>query len=216
MIYEKLPLSYDVEKLKKHLVEFVLPLPKIEQSSSFGGWSVTSSNSDYRDGWFKGHHVISKIKSAAVEDILQEFKNKSLPSQKEFNKPTEICHGYLADVIADIADKGFRPVRARIICLNPGMASVWHQDMPSNLYGVRLHIPIETNEDCFFECEEGRAHLPATGAAYLLRVNRQHRVVNGGQAPRYHLVMDVQDFHDFSEHHKLTSVDRELLAKYDL
>ncbi len=216
MIYEKMPFTYDVNKLKAHLVNFVLPLPKESQSSNFGGWSVTSSNGDYKDGWFQGQNIIAKHKTGDIKTIAEELKKLSIPLPKDYNKPTEICHGYLAEVVNDVAKKGLRPGRVRIICLQAEGVSSWHQDMPSQYYGVRLHIPIETNEGCFFESEEGFAHLAADGSAYLLRVNRLHRVVNRGQSHRYHLVMDVYDTSGVSNYHQMTEKDQEFMVKYDL
>ncbi len=216
MIFEKLPFSYDIDKLRRHLVEFVLPLPKVTQSSSFGGWSVTSSNGRYQDGWFQGQKVIAKYQGADPLEIIAELKKMSIPLPKEHNKPTEICHGYLSEVLMDIQSKDFRPTRARIICLEPQSDSTWHQDMPSQYYGVRLHIPIETNSGCFFECEEGMAHLPADGSAYLLRINRMHRVINRGLTHRYHLVMDAYDLKSLSQFHQMSQTDKDFLVKHDL
>lgn len=191
MIYEKLNFTYDVEKLKKHLYEFVLNLPITSQSPSFGGWSVTSSNGDFRDGWGMGHLIFEENKCSSREELVEALKKRSMLAPRDYNVPTEICHGYLADVIEDIAKRQFRPHRVRIIRLPPKGTSSWHRDFPDEVLALRLHVPIETNPYCFFECDEGKAHLPADGSAYLLRVNRMHRVFNEGSTPRYHLVMDV-------------------------
>lgn len=191
MIYERLNFTYDVEKLKKHLNEFVLNLPITSQSPHFGGWSVTSSNGDYRDGWGTGHLIFNNQQFSSKAEVLEALKEHSVLSPQAYRIPTEICHGYLAEVVEDIAKRGFQPRRVRIIRLPSQGASTWHRDYPDEILGVRLHVPIETNSDCFFECDEGKAHLPADGSAYLLRVNRMHRVFNQGNTSRYHLVMDV-------------------------
>ena len=202
MIYEKLNFSYDVEKLKQHLKDHVLDLPITSQSPSFGGWSVTSSNGDFRDGWGQGHLVFETKNFTNKEELLSELKKHSVLPSHAYSVPTQICHGYLHEVVKDIAAKGFMPRRVRIIRLPAQSSSAWHRDQPNEVFGIRLHVPIETNSHCFFECEEGKAHLPADGSAYLLRVNRMHRVYNEGEASRYHLVMDVDDTLGVSTHHR--------------
>lgn len=202
MIYEKLNFTFDVEKLKQHLKEYVMDLPITMQSPTFGGWSVTSSNGDFRDGWGQGHLVFKTKEFTNREDLLSELKKHSVLSSHKYCMPTEICHGYLHEVVKDIAARGFQPRRVRIIRLLAQSSSDWHRDHPDQVFGIRLHVPIETNEHCFFECDEGKAHLPADGSAYLLRVNRMHRVYNDGQSSRFHLVMDVDDTMNISLHHR--------------
>lgn len=209
MIYEKMPFGYDIELLRKHLREFVLPLPRTDQSDAFGGWSITSSNGDFKDGWFRGHLILEKGNFNNIEELRKEFLKKGIPLPSQSTVPTEICHGYFSQVMEDIKNRGLSPCRARVICLKSQSQSTWHQDMPSDQYGVRLHIPILTNEGCFFECDEGGAHLPADGSAYLLSVNRRHRVINNGNEHRYHIVMDICDRNKISQYHRLTPEERD-------
>lgn len=56
-------------------------------------------------------------------------------------------------------------------------------------YGLRLHIPLETNSEAWMEVAGTRYHLPADGSAYLLNTSRPHRVANPGATSRTHLVM---------------------------
>ena len=205
MIYEKLPFSFDIEKLKLHLQEHVLPLPITNQADNFGGWSITSSDGDFRDGWnLKGREFVQKTQYDQSKDFVAQLKEQKIPTSFDFVKPTQICHGYFAEVIENIANKGLRPRRVRIIRLSAQSASTWHRDLPDHVYGVRLHIPIITNPGCFFECDDGKAHLPADGSAYLLRVNRMHRVSNDGDTHRYNMVMDITDKNQVSQYHRLT------------
>lgn len=202
MIYEKLNFTYDIEKLKQHLKAYVIGLPITSQSPAFGGWSVTSSNGDFRDGWGQGHLVYEANQFDNKNELLTELKKHSVLLSHAYSVPTEICHGYLHEVVKDIAARGFVPRRVRIIRLSAQLSSAWHRDLPDQVFGIRLHVPIETNSHCFFECEEGKAHLPADGSVYLLRVNRLHRVYNNGETSRYHLVMDVDDALGVSVHHQ--------------
>lgn len=56
---------------------------------------------------------------------------------------------------------------------------------------VRLHIPIETNPEAWFEIEGRRYHLPADGSAYLVNTSRIHRIGNPGETRRSHIVSVV-------------------------
>lgn len=191
MISAPLNIVFDVGLLRDHIEKYVKPLEPIKQSSSFGGWSVLSADGTYKDGWHMGHVLIDK--DAASEAIYDGLAKMGARPTSEYVYPTEICHGYMAEVIESIRSLNLNPRRARIIRLTAGLASSWHRDWPEHSRFVRLHVPIITNTGCFFEVEGDREHLPATGQAYLLRVNRLHRVVNQGHDDRYHLVMDVDD-----------------------
>lgn len=191
MIAAPLDLVFDIEKLQDHLEKYVIPLEPMKQSDAFGGWSVLSSNGSYQDGWHQGHLLMQvHTNNTAIQQGLTKMGAKR---SSEYVIPTEICHGYLNEVVNEITKTGLRPRRARVIRLSAGSASSWHRDSPDHSRMVRLHVPIFTNAGCFFEVEGEREQLPATGRAYLLRVNRLHRVVNEGAEHRYHLVMDVTD-----------------------
>ena len=203
MVYEKLDFSYDIEKLKKHLQDHVLNLPITEQSSFFGGWSVTSSTGDFRDGWsYEGRTFIENNHFATAAEYTEALKKQKILTSFDHKHPTEICHGYFMEIIEDLQERGLKPRRVRVIRLHSQSSSTWHRDLPDHIYGVRLHIPIITNPHCFFECEAGKEHLVADGSAYLLKVNRMHRVINNGDTHRYNLVMDVTDTLGISKHHR--------------
>lgn len=200
MIFEKWETKFDIEKLRDHLEKFVLPLESVQQSPSFGGWSVLSSNGDYKDGWLMGHKVIS---AEMTKEMLNEnLKKAGFNSIETYKHPTQICHGYLKEVADFLLQSGLNPRRMRLIRLTKGMSSSWHRDGPDNRYFVRLHVPIITNPGCLFETEEGPGHLAADGSSYFLKVNRMHRVSNQGDADRFHLVMDVWDTNGVSQYHR--------------
>ncbi len=205
MIFEILKTQFDIEKLQRHIYDHVLKLEPVQQSSSFGGWSVFSSNSSYKDGWHMGHKKLTP--DLSLEECMKALASSGAKKGSEYILPTEICHGYLMEVVEKIKGMGFAPQRVRIIKLTAGLASAWHRDMPDNIDCVRLHVPIITNPGCFFEIEGNQAHMPATGDSYLVRVNRLHRVVNRGTKDRYHMVMDIVDHKGISEFHRVKSDD---------
>ena len=200
MIYETWNVKFDIDKLRQHLDKYVLPLESTHQSQAFGGWSVLSSTGSHKDGWHKGHMLYDK--SVDPEAVRQSLEKLNIKRASEYNVPTEICHGYLQEVMKTISSYNLMPHRARIIQLAAGTSSVWHVDASPETYSVRLHIPIKTNSECFFETETERAHLPADGSAYFIHVNRLHRVINGGTENRYHIVIDVRDQDGITQHHR--------------
>jgi len=203
MVYEVIPTKFDVARLRDHLQKHVVSLEPVMQSSSFGGWSVLSSDRSYQDGWFMGHKVIGR--DTPAEELSKKLKELGAKPATEYVYPTEICTDYLLEVIEEIRRMGFAPKRARIIRLTAGLASSWHRDCPEYRQFVRLHVPIITNPGCFFETEEERAHMSANGQSYLVKVNRMHRVVNHGDTDRFHLVMDVVDHNHVSQFHRPVS-----------
>lgn len=201
MIAEKWDLKLDIEKLRDFLLQNVLDKEITKQTEAFGGWSVLSSDGDFRDGWQQGHLL---FRPGVREEVKRQIKAQLKKSITEYTYETEICKGYMREVIEIIRNSGLSPHRARVIRLSAGMACSWHRDAPDNIYSVRLHVPIVTNEGCFFETRYGREHLPADGSAYFLYVNNEHRVVNEGDKDRFHLVMDVKDTTGVSQFHRLS------------
>jgi hypothetical protein len=79
----------------------------------------------------------------------------------------------------------------RFLRLGSGARILEHRDYQIGVdYGeVRLHMPLETNPQVEFELDGRRVEMRA-GECWYVDVTRQHRVFNGGQAARIHLVVD--------------------------
>ena len=201
MIYELWQKKFDIHRLQKHLFDFVLPLEATYQSPAFGGWSVLSSDGSHTDGWHNGHTLYANTQPNTEYNIarLAEVGGKH---SAEYVIPTDICHGYMEEVIKTIEDLQLFPRRARIIQLAAESESIWHRDAANSTYAVRMHIPLLTNDFCYFETENEKAHLPADGSVYFLYVNRIHRVINNGKTHRYHLVMDITDKSNVTTYHR--------------
>lgn len=201
MIYEVLPFQFDIEKLKKYFYEHVVQYKPTMQSTYFGGWSVLSVNGSYKDGWAPGHKIYdpSFMKGHSVEEKLNVIGDTPL---QDYKYPTEICTGYLADVMKQIDEAGFNPRRARLSVVLAQGASELHRDALDHEYAIRLHVPIITNQGCTFHTEDESAHLPANGKAYVLRVNRMHQVFNRGVTDRLHLIMSVKDTKRITRFHQ--------------
>ncbi len=201
-IAEKIDFALDIEELRRFFETQIQTVEPIWQTEQFGGWSLTSSNGDYRDGWHQAHR---NYVGQTAEQAQALTTAQGVAPLGAFRKPTQLCGGPFLDFIQRLEQAGFYPRRARLICLRAGGASSWHRDAADTQYAVRLHVPITTNAGCFFQIGTPEApdqrHLKA-GDVYLLKVNRLHRVINSGSEDRIHLVINVFDTKQVSKHHQ--------------
>jgi hypothetical protein len=127
---------------------------------------------------------------------------------EEYNKPTELCVGYMQEIVNAITELGLCPTKIRISCLPPKGHSSIHRDYPSEHYRARLHIPILTNtQNCHIlydsnDKEIVRTNMKADGSAYMFWVNLKHQYINQSNESRYHLVMDCKDTKGITENFK--------------
>jgi hypothetical protein len=190
MVFEKLPFSYNIQKLQGYLLDTVFQIgdPICPIEPGFGGWSITSRNGSWKDGWRKANEK--------VNDPLV------------YTKPTELYVGYMKEIIDDIKDKGFKLSKVRISTLPPMGKSTIHRDYSPSNFRARLHIPVLTNKHCCHilynnaEVEQSRMHMVADGSVYMFWANLKHQYLNKSNEYRYHVVMDVIDTKGITENFK--------------
>lgn len=186
----------DIDKLQQHMYDvvlkyppYVITRPDVHPSIEFGGWSVTSSTGDVYDGW-QVHSGFKDGKFNHITAYKSGFRPRWLHTKK-----TQICTGYMNELVDTVTDMGFHPCSIRIWMSNPKKSVGMHTDGPSNRYCARLHVPIITNDDAIHtwypEPDDVTIHMPADGRAYLFRTNINHTVHNNGDTPRYHLIFEV-------------------------
>ncbi len=186
----KLDNKINIQDLKKYLedIKKISP-PFMKKNGPWGGWSITSSNGEIYDGWQAGEKAYARTTSEEDRQaIIDLFANS------EFNTPTKIFNEYIENLIAELKliAPDLRISRIRIALLKPHSEeeAYWHQDTDGR-DAFRLHIPIETNDKCFFDYKDKRHYLPADGSIYLINVGKLHRAVNLSQIDRYHLIADA-------------------------
>lgn len=208
--FEKLKdFRVDIEKIRTYLVQNIIgKYPPIMQGLFFGGWSVYSSNGRYDDGWIQVHKLFHEVNGKQVFDH-QEAARMGKKSERSYSVPTEICTDYMAEIMAQIEALGLQPRRARVSLIVAKGTTSWHCDAEDKDYAVRLHIPLITNAECFFETHRERYSMPADGSGYLVRVNCEHRAFNHGSDPRYHIIMQVWDSKGLSQNQKFTGSEAE-------
>lgn len=86
--------------------------------------------------------------------------------------------------------------RVRILKLAPGGSIGIHRDVAAEVgclafNQVRLHVPIITNDKVTFFVGGEQVKMQP-GRLYYVNFSKLHSVKNAGDAPRYHLVMDLR------------------------
>jgi Aspartyl/Asparaginyl beta-hydroxylase len=164
------------------------------QIAGWGGWSLTSSDGNYTDGWQLGHLSMVQTADGTVKKLFP-FANS-----RDFSKYTEIATPHLKFCVERARALGFLPCRARILQMMPGDQSDWHIDNLPESKAVRLHFVIETNPDAVLITEDGTHHLEQDHV-YMFNINAYHQVKNLGTTIRTHLFMDVTDTRGITKHH---------------
>lgn len=73
--------------------------------------------------------------------------------------------------------------RTRLMNLKPKTCYSYHRD-PT----VRLHIPLTTNDNCFFVIDDEVIRYPADGNYFIVDTRKMHTAVNTSYEDRLHLV----------------------------
>jgi len=136
---------------------------------------------------------IDKIKSEFNSYLEREIKGTLQVSLQGFSKDDftgangktdnlknneEDCNVRLYDdykYTYDVIEK-FNLYRSRLMIISDKRNYSWHLD-----YSKRIHIPLITNESCFFIIEETKIHLPADGSVYLVDTTKWHTFVNANR-----------------------------------
>jgi hypothetical protein len=186
----KLETKVNMEQLKNYL-DFVLSKSKpfMKKGGPWGGWSITSSTGDIFDGWQTGEKVYSKYTSEEEKKSIQDFFSKA-----DFSKPTSLYNDFITSLLESINSElpNLKITRLRIAILKPHPEedAYWHRDS-DQAQTFRLHIPIISNDKCFFDYEDKRHHLLADGSIYIIDVGKIHRAVNLSNQDRYHMIADI-------------------------
>jgi hypothetical protein len=100
--------------------------------------------------------------------------------------------------------------RSRLMKLAAGNEVSLHVDLNYHWYTrVRIHIPVITNPDVIFYCGEEQINMQA-GESWIFNAWRRHRVINGGDKDRVHLVIDTSGSSRFWDTvSKMADLDRD-------
>lgn len=98
-------------------------------------------------------------------------------TENEFVKPN-FDMPYTNKVLKDLG-----MYRSRLMNMPPKTCYTYHMD-----YTKRIHIPLITNDYCFFVLEDEVLRIPADGNHYLIDTTKRHTFVNASLHHRLHLI----------------------------
>ena len=171
---KQLPFTINIDELRREL-------DQLKDDSWLEHYDVTLSR-----GW-KSIPLVSKNGEASGPE-----SQRAAPYEEM--KRTEICADLPA--FSSLLDSFHCPQgRIRITRLDPGSGIDKHRDVGHEVANlafrkVRLHIPIETNAGVYFWVDGEKIKMDI-GRLYYVNFSKLHYVMNEGDSPRYHLVMDL-------------------------
>lgn len=135
----------------------------------------------FRFGGFSVQHRKGICDPWALYDGLESLKEyNDNTSEKDF---AELHKKFVNSEFVGIL-KHFNLYRTRILRLEHKTCYKLHKDMTK-----RLHIPIFTNENCFFYFPDHKKHYHLEeGKVYLVDTTKLHTFVNAYDSPRVHMV----------------------------
>lgn len=169
----------DIEQLRSYyheVIEPTEPTPYYDNGVAYEGWSITSRDGTTSDG-------VKRINRGGTGP--------------RGTIPTPICKGFMSELLVELSRHRLFHYRARVMRLVSGEFEMkFHRD--ADVEKWRVHVPIETNPDSFFEWQlpDGsikKAHFAADGSAWFVRVDQMHRATNVGppSSQRIHLLMSL-------------------------
>lgn len=108
-----------------------------------------------------------------AEGKLLELNHK----EKDFNK-FAFDLPYTNSVMANLG-----MYRSRLMKMSSKTCYSYHRD-PTK----RIHIPLITNDKCFFVIDDEVSYYPADGSHYLVDTTKKHTFVNASWEDRIHIV----------------------------
>ncbi len=168
LISFKLPFSFDPEPLR-HDLDLITPL----------AW-VPHFNTGYYEGDWSG--IALRSVGGAESQLYPD------PSAKFADTPVLAECPNIQNVLASF-DCALESVR--LLKLGPGSIIREHTDLNLSFEDgtLRVHIPLATNEKVDFYVNNEKLVMNP-GEAWYINFNLPHRVVNGGETDRIHLVLD--------------------------
>lgn len=162
------------------------------EETSYRQLSLTEFNEDYS--------IEDRVEKSGSAWDTRIAKGDEKADERYYGKMKDDLPEYLRYVLGHI--KGFH--RTRFADLAPHSSVKPHIDYDT-LYGVRLHIALNTNDQCFNggwdkDGNEVRQHIPADGSVWFVNPGVKHYAENNGDTPRNHLIISVDSQQILEEH----------------
>ena len=110
-----------------------------------------------------------------------------LIANKNFTEFNKFLNGTYIETVYNSLCKDYSIGRVRVMVLPGGRCFSYHSDTTK-----RIHIPVETNEQCMMVIENELKYMPADGSAWLTNTTKPHTAFNGNVTfERIHLLFDL-------------------------
>lgn len=207
--FEAIPFQIDNVGLWKEVEPLTKLHPSYQRSPSYGGWTLQASDAAIangenllHDGWPMEFCPYNGPDNRGPTWTPKNDRERQMRAIQSYKNPTAFCTPKILELLERLEAAGLSPRRARLSRIGPRYPVRWHQDGSAKVYQVRLHIPVLTNDSCYFENELGKVHMPMDGQAYFVHINRPHRAVNDSDQDRYHIVIHAWDRLGLTRHHR--------------
>lgn len=118
-------------------------------------------------------------------------KHKKEADERWFRKVKDDVPPYMREIMSMFPGAH----RARFSTLAPHSEVKPHIDYDT-LYGIRIHIVLETNDECYNggwdkDGNEVKEHFKDDGSVYFVNPGVKHYAINNGSTPRNHLIISL-------------------------
>lgn len=153
------------------------------ENTSYNQLSLTEFNDDY--------DISQRTELSGSRWDTRIAKQDSKADERYYNKIKDEVPPYLREVLESFPNAH----RTRFAKLAPNSIVKPHIDYDT-LYGIRLHIALDTNDHCYNggwdkEGNEVKFHIPADGSVWFINPGVKHYAVNDGDTYRNHLIISL-------------------------
>lgn len=206
--FVKLPdyYSFDLERVREQIRQIesnygYKPFPVKKDGSkvrrTYQGIGLTA-RPDAADPLYDALHLYGNDGELDITNVFLNQGNKkdskqyATLSEKDFSEPTEVCSGYLAEVLSKFKSP---LTKTRILNLKPKGIIAPHVDFPY-YQQIRVHACIFSNDDTWWEVEGEKFQIPTDGNFYWFDTGKYHAVWNDGDTDRIDLSVNLSVYQD--------------------
>jgi len=166
---------------------------------------ISDNNLDWdeftdRQNRYGSEHVYTKTIPIIFDKSFNFNHLKIIPTNHYSLFENELLE--LENIIKSNTGENGKIMRALLVKLTSGKSIRPHVDTVgfSLVIGRRIHIPIQTNNNCFFTVGDDRRNLKLGELWEINNDKKMHSVENFGDSDRIHLIVDWVEESLFSNH----------------
>lgn len=149
-----------------------------------------TGNPNHGNYWYQGCGSLKyKFGENFIDDAGNLIEQEVKLHQKDFTVLNSELKNTYIEKVHNIIAKKYKFGRMRIMAMPHKKCMSIHTDTAK-----RIHIPIETNENCLMIIDNKVHHMPANGKAYLTDTTKPHTALNANNDfLRIHLLVDLYE-----------------------